>query len=106
MDLVEWREGRARLLVPDPRKYAHPNHMPVFFNPRARVSRDVSSLALSAMDVGEVLDAMAASGVRGIRYALEAGKRVVFNDIDPRAVDLIRKNLNLNGLEADRKSVV
>lgn len=101
MDLVEWREGRARILVPDPARYAHPNHMPVFFNPRARVPRDVSSAVLSAIDVEEVLDAMAASGVRGIRYALEAGKRAVFNDIDPRAVELIKKNLRLNGLDAE-----
>ncbi len=95
------KEGRVRLLVPDPQKYGHPNHMPVFFNPRARVSRDVSTLILSVLDVREVLDAMAATGVRGLRYAVEAGKEVVFNDIDPKATDLIRKNAYLNGVEAE-----
>ncbi len=99
--LVEWREGLARILVPDPSHYGHPNHMPVFFNPRARVSRDVSALVLSTLDVREVLDAMAATGIRGIRYALEAGKGVVFNDIDPKATELVRKNIYLNGVDAD-----
>ena len=101
MRLVEWQEGKARLLVPDPSYYGHPNHMPVFFNPRARVSRDVSTLLLSVLPAGDVLDAMCATGVRGIRYALEAGKRVVLNDADPRAVELARRNAELNGLHAE-----
>ncbi len=99
--LVEWQEGKAHIFVPDPQEYGHPNHMPVFFNPRARVSRDVSTLVLSVLDVHEVLDAMAATGVRGIRYALEAGKQVFFNDIDERAVVLIRKNLQKNKIDAE-----
>ncbi len=100
MKLRLYREGKARFLAPDLDFYRHPNHAPVFFNPRARVSRDVSVLVLKVVKVDSVLDGMAATGVRGIRYALEADVSPFFCDINPLAVGLIEENVALNGLSA------
>ncbi len=101
MRLTLVQEGRAKVRVPDLAYYGHPNHAPVFFNPQARPSRDVSTLLLSVLPVETVLDGMAATGIRGIRYALEAEKSVVFNDINPRAVELIQENVGLNNISAE-----
>ncbi len=84
------KEGKATILTDN-----------TFYNPHARVPRDISVLFLSVMEVRHVLDAMAATGIRGIRYALEARKEVTFNDIDPHAVNTIRKNLELNGVSGE-----
>lgn len=68
------------------------------------VNRDLSALVLGRWParLDEVLDGLAATGVWGIRMALEAGvDRVVFNDRSPAAVDLLRENLARNGLEAE-----
>ena len=46
------------------------------------------------------VDLLSGTGVRGIRVALEVGGCGVLNDIDPRALYYIRKNIALNGLEA------
>lgn len=83
-------EGKAKIITDG-----------VFYNPRMRFCRDVDVLVFSAMDSTEYLDTLAASGVRGIRAALESSKKSVFNDISPTAVEVIRKNLKLNGLEAE-----
>jgi tRNA (guanine26-N2/guanine27-N2)-dimethyltransferase len=48
-----------------------------------------------------ILEALSASGLRGIRYAKEiAGvKEVVANDLSESAVTTIRKNIVRNGIE-------
>ncbi len=73
----------------------------VFYNPRMRFCRDLDMLVFSCLDCSDTLDALAASGVRGIRAMLEVGCSVTFNDRDPRAVEVIKENLQLNGLEAE-----
>ncbi|MET1123786.1 MAG: tRNA (guanine(10)-N(2))-dimethyltransferase [Archaeoglobaceae archaeon] len=83
-------EGKAKLIVEG-----------VFYNPRMKFCRDLDMCVFSAVDSKELLDALAASGVRGIRAALEAGKEVLFNDRDPKAVEVIRKNLEINGISAE-----
>ncbi len=73
----------------------------VFYNPRMRFCRDLDMVVFSELDSTEYLDALAASGVRGIRAAVEASKQPVFNDLNPKAVEVIKQNLKLNGLEAE-----
>ncbi len=72
----------------------------VFYNPRMRFCRDVDVLVFRQMP-WKYLDALSASGVRGIRARLEAGKEVVFNDFSKKAVEVIRRNLRLNGIDAE-----
>lgn len=76
-----------------------------FFNPAAELQRDVSVCVLQAWQrqsgLGlKVCDALAAAGVRGLRYAAEVKglKEVVLNDKNPFAVKVIKKNVLLNGL--------
>ena len=84
------REGRA-LIVTDG----------VFYNPRMKFCRDLDMLIFSRLDAEDYLDSLAASGVRGIRAVLEANYLSIFNDRDKNAVDVIKKNLRLNGIEAE-----
>lgn len=88
MEIVE--EGKAKILIEG-----------VFYNPRMRFCRDLDMLIFSSIDSKEILDSLAASGVRGIRAALEAKKFPKFNDLSQRAVEVIKKNLELNGVDAE-----
>ena len=74
----------------------------VFYNPRQTLKRDLTIAALRAARTergveGEYLDAMTASGIRGIRAAKD-GWRTTVCDRDPEAVALARRNLENNGL--------
>lgn len=102
------REGLAEIVVPNPDLYKRPNGklepawMPVFYNPDAIVSRDLTVLLLKSMYKNReffFVDTLAGTGVRGIRIALEASGSGIVNDIDPRAYYYIRKNIALNKLQ-------
>ncbi|MEF8774776.1 MAG: tRNA (guanine(26)-N(2))-dimethyltransferase [Halobacteriales archaeon] len=77
----------------------------VFFNPEMELNRDVTVAALRAYRDREpraetYLDAMAASGVRGVRAAAD-GWEATLCDADPEAADLCRANLARNDLDGD-----
>ncbi|MGE5831794.1 MAG: tRNA (guanine(10)-N(2))-dimethyltransferase [Methanomicrobiales archaeon] len=94
MDLVQVTEGGTEFLVPvqDPDCTFPPGSSPVFFNPRMALSRDATVLLLRGISPGSYLDAMGATGARGIRVARECGIPVTINDRDSLAVELIRRN--------------
>lgn len=106
-ELVEMVEGRARLRLPaverGVRGPGSKDTAAVFYNPAMALNRDLSSLLLAtrAQDGWTVLDGLAASGARGLRYALESGREltVEWNDWNPVAVRLITENCELNGIE-------
>jgi tRNA (guanine26-N2/guanine27-N2)-dimethyltransferase len=95
-------EGMSRLIVPADHRSSGPSsaRMPVFYNPQMEFSRDFSVALLSniLMDGDSFLDGLAAAGCRGVRVARECGKRISLhlNDLKPEAVELIRRNLELN----------
>ncbi|AEH23801.1 tRNA (guanine(10)-N(2))-dimethyltransferase [Pyrococcus yayanosii] len=94
MELVEVKEGKARVLVP---KAESIYNAPVFYNPRMALNRDVAVLLLNLLKPGKVLDALAATGIRGLRFALETpAKEVWLNDISEEAYALMRRNVALN----------
>ncbi len=104
--LRELTEGRARLLVPDvPRRKGPGAKGPwPFYNPTMVVNRDLSAVALARWPhpLRTVLDGLAATGVWGIRMALETGATgLVFNDRSPAAEGLIRRNLALNSVDGE-----
>lgn len=103
--LVETTEGATRLLVPaGSLSEAVPPRDPAFFNPRARMNRDISMAAYAALlrgfrGPGVLLDSMAGLGARGLRAACELGLEcAVLNDANPAAVRLARRSAALNSL--------
>ena len=105
-------EGIARVLVPklkefikSPSEYA-PSKAPVFYNPVMELNRDLSVLAMQAYQKSlgrgiTICDPLTAGGIRGIRYALEVKgvKKVLIGDINEKAFQLAKHNVNLNGLD-------
>lgn len=111
--LQKIREGKAEVLVPDPKAYTRPDGVyepawaPVFYNPRMIFSRDFTILFLyylsrSGIRIKLALDPLSGTGVRGIRFLLEPGnvEKAVLNDIDPEACELIEENIRLNELSS------
>ena len=73
----------------------------VFYNPIQEFNRDLS---ISCINVHSqlngnkklrILEALAASGIRSMRYALEIENcvEIIANDLDQHAVELIEKNI-------------
>lgn len=99
--MISVREGEAELRVP---KESLTRKSEVFYNRDMEYQRDVTIALLKHYFRGKqftMLDPLAATGVRGIRVAKEVSglKGLVFNDLNPKAVELIRKNLEGNGIK-------
>ena len=74
----------------------------VFYNPAMKMSRDLHVAFAKKLKIkGKVLDGLAASGIRGIRLALEANLNVEFCDTSQLATKTILENLKLNNLVAE-----
>jgi tRNA (guanine26-N2/guanine27-N2)-dimethyltransferase len=103
INLAAVTEGGTELLVPvqDPGHAFPPGSSPVFFNPRMALSRDATSLLLGVIPAGGYLDAMGATGARGIRIARECGIPVTINDRGPLAVELVRRNADHAGVAVE-----
>ncbi|ASJ10710.1 tRNA (guanine(10)-N(2))-dimethyltransferase [Thermococcus sp. P6] len=98
MGFRKLKEGLAEILVPDAERIYD---APVFYNPVMALNRDLSVLAVDILEPKRVLDAFSATGIRGIRYALETpAEEIWLNDISGEAFNLILKNVWTNlGLE-------
>ena len=109
MEIV--REGEVNVLVPklsafvkERWEYA-PSKAPVFYNPVMELNRDVAVVALQAYqrmvdrDIS-ICEPLAGCGIRGVRFAVEVNgvRKVVMNDINPKAYELVRYNVEKNGL--------
>ncbi len=92
-------EGSTKLLTPDQKNYEIPEDAPVFYNPEMELSRDLSVAYLEAKEIKNIIDPLAATGARGIRYINETSvKNGIINDINPKATELIKRNIDLNNL--------
>ena len=70
-----------------------------FYNPKMMLNRDIGVAMSRALGLTEYLDAMSASGIRGLRVAREAGvEKVALNDVSPQAYELLVKNVARNDL--------
>jgi tRNA (guanine26-N2/guanine27-N2)-dimethyltransferase len=88
------QEGRVSIEVGDK----------IFYNPRMQMNRDITVACLEALpEVSTYVDAMAASGIRGIRVKKEVARdiEVTANDWDGPACELIRKNAGRNGVQVN-----
>lgn len=103
-DAVQIQEGTTRLLVPEAHSVKGPGKRVgrVFFNGQMAFNRDISVALVRALDLKgrKALDAMAATGARGVRIANEAEGdfQMVLNDKDAEAAAFIQANIELNSL--------
>lgn len=99
------KEGRAEVNFPKASNQ-------VFYNPIQEFNRDLSISVLNTYSRTienkkiRILEALAASGIRSMRYALEIDNcsEVIANDFDTKAVELIKLNIDSNGVENIVKS--
>jgi len=97
-------EGSTELFVPLAISNKGPGKVQgrVFFNRQMAFNRDVSvALFRSAIRPRKCLDAMAATGARGIRICHESpgDYRFIINDRDSLSCEYISENIKRNGLE-------
>jgi tRNA (guanine26-N2/guanine27-N2)-dimethyltransferase len=92
--------------IPDENSSFPPSSADVFYNPAMRMNRDiaVSAIACFSKENPEYtyLDALSASGIRGLRVANEIGLYTVMSDWDDSSFELIKKNIELNKLTSCR----
>jgi tRNA (guanine26-N2/guanine27-N2)-dimethyltransferase len=100
MELTEVKEGTTSVLVPvqDANAQFPPGSVPVFFNRRMELNRDATILLLPLLKPSDYLDAMGATGIRGLRVANECNLPVTICDRDPTAIGLILQNKNHTSL--------
>lgn len=104
MKLILNKEGAVEFYIPDPQTYRSIYSAPVFYNPSMEKNRTLSVLLLKTYGSGlTVCEPLSGTGIRGIRYAIESNAvgRLILNDISKEAVELIKKNLELNGVEGE-----
>lgn len=99
------REGVVTICIPERTRSSDGVDGTIFYNPEQELNRDVTIAALRAFREREprastYLDAMAASGIRGVRAAVD-GWEVTCCDVDPDAVELCRNNLVANDVDAE-----
>jgi tRNA (guanine26-N2/guanine27-N2)-dimethyltransferase len=100
-------ENDTRFLIPSSAlKEKEPSKFPVFFNPAAKFSRDVS-IQIYKIFIDKkkekdfsFVDSMTGSGIRGLRVANEIPKinRIIFNDINSFSIQLSKINSILNNV--------
>lgn len=87
--------------------------MNVFYNEKMILNRDLTSLAVNAykklynINSFDFIDSMAASGIMSIRLLKECEdlNSIYINDINPLAVNLIKKNLQLNKVDISKVTI-
>jgi tRNA (guanine26-N2/guanine27-N2)-dimethyltransferase len=112
--LKEYTEGRTTFLTADVEEHTAEKgqpttDMPVFYNPRMRVNRDLSVLFLGAYmkehDVKLICEPLAGSGVRSLRYLNEVPGEydALLCDVNPTAIDTAIKNIERYGFQERAK---
>ena len=107
-EIVEIIEGHTKILVPSSAiNEKVPPREPAFFNPKAKLNRDFSIIAYSAFwknfeGPRIFLDGLSGLGARALRVANEIKnvEKVIANDVNPKALQLIRQSIQLNNLHS------
>ncbi|MCP8318041.1 MAG: tRNA (guanine(10)-N(2))-dimethyltransferase [archaeon] len=97
-------EGKTTLLVPKVSIESDvPPKMPAFYNPQAKLNRDLSIFIYKAMArrlSGHIrmADSLAGIGARGVRVAVESPEigEVFMNDLNPVAIDYAKASAKMN----------
>ncbi len=103
--LTEIVEGKTKLLVPALSLTEKvPPKTPAFFNPAAKLNRDLSVLAYRAyaprLKERTLADGFTGVGARALRVAVEVPEieQVYGNDANPSAIEAAKKAADLNGV--------
>jgi len=104
-------EGKTTLLVPKVSiDHDVPPKMPAFYNPQAKLNRDLSifvyrALARKLSGHVRMADSLSGIGARGVRVAVEAPEisEVFMNDLNPVAIDYAKASAKMNDV-SDRCS--
>ncbi|OYT53688.1 MAG: tRNA (guanine(10)-N(2))-dimethyltransferase [Candidatus Altiarchaeales archaeon ex4484_2] len=100
MEIKEITEGETRLLIPSKRKITKKDV--VFYNPHMELNRDLSVSITRVLKPGRFCDLLSGTGARGLRVCAEGRvKHVLLNDANPNAVELIKKNAEINNLDVE-----
>lgn len=97
-------EGTTNIEVPVPDENSSfpPSSVAVFYNPAMKTNRDVAVAAIACFSRNfpeyTYLDALSASGIRGLRIANEVGLETTMSDWEEKSVELIKRNIELNNL--------
>jgi len=99
-------EGRAKMDIPE---IVLSKKSKVFYNPYMKINRDFTIIILKSFyDISgkkfEILDSMAATGIRSIRIFKEIPevvKSLTIVDIRESSIDNIKENLKINEIEGD-----
>ncbi len=97
-------EGKTRVEVPVPDEESSfpSSSAAVFYNPAMRMNRDISVAVIACFSKNApdytYLDALSASGIRGLRIANEVGINTTMSDWEDTSVELIKKNIELNDI--------
>ncbi|MGI0039692.1 MAG: tRNA (guanine-N1)-methyltransferase [Nitrososphaera sp.] len=98
-------EGQTRLLVPELSLTERvPPKVPAFFNPAAKLNRDLSVLAYRAyaprLDEKTFADGFGGVGARALRVAAEVPEieQVYCNDVNPTAIEAAKQSAELNSV--------
>ena len=84
--------------------------LPVFYNPLMVVNRDMTNFFIREINLNSIakdwrpikkaVSLMSGTGVREIRWKLELKlKEIIANDLNPKAIELMKKNFELNNVE-------
>lgn len=103
MDTHIIEEGLVKIEVPDFEKVSA--KAPVFYNPVMEMNRDISVAVINQYrkevdhDIS-ICDAFGGTGIRGARYSKEIHgvEKVVVGDVNPLAVEISKKNMQLNNI--------
>ena len=103
MELTETTEGITAFFIPaqDTATQFPPGTAPVFYNRRMELNRDATILLVSILQPSDYLDAMGASGARGLRVANECDIPVTINERNPQGINLITRNVKRSGLPVE-----
>jgi len=104
-EIVTITEGSTKIFVPkDAIREKVPPKDPAFFNPRAKLNRDLSIIAYSTFIKNFegpkiFLEGLSGLGARGLRVANEIKEiEVVLNDLNPKALELAAESARENDL--------
>jgi tRNA (guanine26-N2/guanine27-N2)-dimethyltransferase len=101
----ETKEGTTKILVPKQTRKS------IFYNPKMELCRDIDIAGVAAFVSSlpnrsrlRYIDALAGTGVRGVRVAKEVGLSVDINDRSKPAYELIKRNIGLNEIGEKAKA--
>ena len=105
-EIITITEGSTKILVPKGAiDEKVPPKEPAFFNPRAKLNRDLSIIAYSSFIKNYegpkiFLEGLSGLGARGLRVSNEIKEfeKIILNDLNPKALELAEESAKINQL--------